>query len=481
MLILAGCAGVLPTDGLDGGATDGTGAGEAADQRLADESIDTVPGDSTAHDAKPADSAPPAHSVPPADSATPFSLTVTDRRIATDSQKVKTPCTWNAHLPKLVTDGSWSYAVFTRYTPGYSGRVSWIYRAKGVGAWSYSGRTLSYVHQPPGLALDTKGRLHVIFSCLAGYTCSTAGVYAGKTTRFYDLIFYKKNKNGSVFLGDAFANYNEYTSASLGYMGIGVDPVGGAATVSLGTSNQPSTKSHFTQRLFKAGAASPALTTVPKVSGASANTLYPQLAFTPAGTLFLSVGELVPGWTSSAQYSHVALFKRKAGGVLTKVFSDSVTNPSNTMLVFTSDLALSSTGKVYFLYLKLPADSNGNCNFLVRELASGVFSKPLGVGCPGSYTQLQLDSKDNLHLLTTSGKQLLLLRSTDGGKSFTKRLITLKQLAVGTKYLQSPTLVKPWSSPKGYDPDVLYGLYSGADAGHNSWYAGSFRIVLNNP
>lgn len=449
----------------------------AVDQAVSDAALDDAVRDAPAG----RDSLPPVDSAPSAESAPPFSFTVTDRLITADSQKVKTPCTWNAHLPKLVTDGVWSYAAFTRYTPAPSGRVSWIYKAKGAGSWSYAGRQLSAVHQPPGLALDTKGWLHVAFDCQAGFTCSTAGVAAGATTRFFDLIFFKHNADGSLFLGDTFANHNEYSGASFGYMGVGVDPVGGAAHVSLATSGQQSTKSHWTQQIFAAGAASPARTTVPKVSGAGANTLYPQLAFTPGGALFLSVGELVPGWTSSAQYSHVALFKRAAGGgALTKVFSDSVSSPDgSTRRVYTSDLALSSTGKVYFLYLKLPADALGNCSYLVRELASGAFSAPLGLGCFGSYTQLQLDSKDNLHLLTAAGKQLKLLRSVDGGKSFAAHLVTLKQPAAGTAYLQGPTLVKPWSSPKGYDPDVLYGLYSGADASHDSWYAGSFSIKLN--
>ena len=190
----------------------------------------------------------------------------------------------------------------------------------------------------------------------------------------------------------------------------------------------------------------------------------------------------MPGWTSSAQYSHVALFKRApGGGALTKVYSDSVANPDgNTRFIYTSDMALSSSGELHLLYLKLPADAQGNCSYLVREQAGGGFSAPQGLGCLGSYTQLQLDSKDNLHLLTVVGGQLKLLRSVDGGMSFSTHVITLKQPAAGTTYLQSPTLVKPWSSPKGYDPDVLYGLYSGADASHGSWYAGSFTIKLNN-
>jgi hypothetical protein len=454
------------------------GEAGSGDQRIpaaVDGSIDSAPADGpcdvTPSDAKSPDAIP--------DAKPPLSYTVNDRLIVADSVKVKTPCTWNAHLPKLVTDGIWSYAVFTRYTPGHAGRLSKIYKAKGSGPWSYGGRQLTAVHQPPGLALDTKGQLHVVFDCLAGFTCSTAGVAAGATTRFYDLIFYKNSTDGSVYLGDSFANHNEFTGASYGYMGVGVDPKGGQAHVSLATSGQQSTKSHFTQQLFQTGTAAPAFATIPKVSGAGANTLYPQLAFNPGGTLYLSVGELVAGWTSSAQYSHVVLFKRPPGGSLTKVYSDSVTNPDgNTRRIYTSDLALSSTGKAYFLYYKLPKDAQGNCSYLVHELATGGFSTPRGVGCHGSYTQLQLDSNDDLLLLTTSGPQLKLLRSTDGGQSFTTHLITLTSQPTASAYLQSPTLVKPWTSPKGYDPDVLFGFYSGADSSNDSWYAGSFTIVV---
>jgi hypothetical protein len=92
VLLAAGCPGEAGSgDQRIPAAVDGS-----IDSSPADGPSDVTPGDANSPDVIP-------------DVKPPLSYTVNDRLIVADSVKVKTPCTWNAHLPKLVTDGTWSW------------------------------------------------------------------------------------------------------------------------------------------------------------------------------------------------------------------------------------------------------------------------------------------------------------------------------------------------------------------------------------
>ena len=402
-----------------------------------------------------------------------YEKNITGEIVFEDNASAMTPSTWNAHLPKLVTNGDWSYSIFTRYdaTGSMENRVSWIYKKyKNGNEWQYTGKEFKNVHQPPGLVLDLDGNLHVFVS------------YLGSPLRFYDFIFKNRNPDGSINF-DNYENYDEWSSDSYGYMGVGVNPKSGTVYTSLATT------SNFVQTIFNVGSKNVQYYTVPKV-GKSTLSLYPQFAFSPNGNMFYTENELISNWNLAGQYSDLGVY-RIVDGHFNLIFSDHVDNPNAVdRWIFHSDMAFDSEGKLYVLYFKKPI-VDGNCYYLLKEKSDGNLSQPIGIKCSSftppkgekcaenSYVQLQIDSRNYIYLLDRNGNNLVLLRSKDDGNTWEQFVLTIPYLLPGTANLSNPTIIKPWSSPVGYNPDVIYGIFSGADSNFYNWYTTTFRIDLS--
>ncbi|MBI5458088.1 hypothetical protein HY971_05205 [Candidatus Kaiserbacteria bacterium] len=294
------------------------------------------------------------------------------------------------------------------------------------------------------------------------------------------MIFTKKNADGSVDFVSSVWNYSEWSGAEWGYMGVGTDPFSGSTFTSLGTSYEP-----LLQTVFKVGVYSPSLIKPVAVS-ASVNQQYQQFAFSPSGKGFYAVNESLYPAPNNTTFGYTnAVLYRFSQGLLTKVFSDHVDAPTDiNKAVLGSDMAYTPDGRLYYMYYKAPA-VNGNCNYLVKENADGSFSSPVGVGCfnqpvfnQGPYPQLQIDSKGNVYILSFDHTNLVLAKSTDDGTTWTRYTVPVNYVPSDTVALTGPTILKPWTSPRGYNPDQLYGIMGGEDTNRNAWYLATFCINL---
>lgn len=382
---------------------------------------------------------------------------IKSQNIFVDGYKATTPSNWNPHLPKIVTDGVWSYAIYTRFTPDHAGRTVWIFKKKNDGGdWQYTGRSLKAVHQPPGIVMDKDGNIHISFECSPNSVCSSGGVSAGNDYLNYNLVFGTHNADGSINFSK-FSNSKGVAEATSGYMGIGTDPVSGQTYVSILTGGDD----HGTQVLFKAGAAAQSAVKIPKLSGQDTTNLYPIIAISPKGEKYVLAGELIPNWVNSAQHRGSSLFRITENGGLEQIFHQRVNDPDGiTRCVHGADIAFDQEGRLYLLYNKKPPDQDGNTTFIVSQGSDGKLGSPRGIGNFGSYGQLQIDSRGRLHLLTFQGKDLYLRTSEDGGATWKITMVPIPNLPAGAGSLAWPTVIKPWTSPKGYNPDVMYGLVS---------------------
>jgi hypothetical protein len=387
---------------------------------------------------------------------------------------------WNARLPKLVTDGMWSYMAFTSYDPSVvSRRVTRIYEKRSDwSAWAFAGRELTGVHQHPGLALDLNGRAHLAFVCEANQQC-TSGASAGSARRFFNLIFGGRNGDRSLDFGGAYANANEWTGTASGYISVGASPARPETYVSLDVyASDPPAGGTSNQLLFTVGGLPSTRISVPRSASTTTKALYPQIAFAPDGTLYYSVSEIVYPYANVAQYSDVALY-RLSGTTLVKVFSDRVPDPDGVARwIYASDMTVGVDGTLYFVYFKHPT-ANGHCSYLVTVGPDGAVSAPRGVGCRSNYVQAQADTGGALYLVQQQGLTVVVSKSVDQGRTWTDIRYSPLHLPDGTTGLSDVTLVKPWSSVGGYDPNVLYGFFAGVDARGSSSYARTFTIKLS--
>ncbi len=403
-------------------------------------------------------------------------FSIVDDIITIDAERsITAPSTWNAHLPKMVVGPVWSYAVFSRFQADVNNRVAWVYKKRtGESSWVFTGRFFNYLHQLPGIVMDTRGDVHIVFDCMPqNHECSGGGVTAQDNTRYYHLVFNGRNSDGSVDFVHSFLNSNEWVQESYGYMNIAVNPASGTVLGSLATN------ADFNNHVFSLGVSAPRFDFVPKLDTTS-KLAYLQFAISPNGTTYVAVNELRRDWKSSAEYTGIAVY-RYSGGAFQKVFSDTVPAADGvSSFIFGSDMSFNQQGRLYALYHKSPSVGN-DCNYLMKEGLDGIFtSTRLSLGCLGSYPQLQIDSDNVLRVLGAHKKKLVIFSSDDDGITWDKRSLALSRLVTDTTQLAYPTLIKPWSSPLGYTPDVLRGYYAGLDDSNASWYAGSFCIPLRD-
>ena len=392
---------------------------------------------------------------------------------------VSTPATWNAHLPKLVGDGTAWYAVHTHFPQDTNGRYAAILRrpvGAALDAWTEVAR-VSYPHQPPGVVMDTSRRMHMVFDCLrpAGQdvSCFQGGAgTAGNTSRFYHLVF--SARDASDFLRfDSYANDNAWTAESNGYHGIG--------TTSDGTTIWAFANANWGRVVqWSNGGQSGTTTTLTIPVG---TLLYPIIAGHPslgAGQLTLYAGEFDPAGGNNAAYlastgytgttSSLQQFFRRAPSQI----EPGATN------AYPSDLLYDESGTLYALSY-LP-DGSGGCSELLRF--DGGTSQPptiLPVGCVSNYAKLKFSSLGILYLLTPgSGADVRIGVSADRGETWSWHTVPIMGLpSNGDIRYVGFTPIKAYTSPTVHDPDRWVVFFSGLEASNQarSSYVGELAIA----
>jgi hypothetical protein len=443
-------------------------------------------------------------------------------RIVEDSRRSSVASTFDPHLAKLVTDGKWSYAIFTRTTSPYTGQRAWIFKRRAESQdWKFTGREFRHLLNFPGLLFDKAGRLHVVFTCLEGEACTHPAV-GGDTPagRFYDLIFRKHRRNGAIELGRRapFSNHNECMCSAWGYPTASTDP-------DTGQSLAATSLYDYEQALFELGTSRPEHVQVPSAFPPS-YPLYPQIAISPGGVRYYAASELMdeddhdegeeperPG--ELEMYKAVVLYRLTGLSLSARpVFSDYVDAPEGQHeLIYQSNMAFGPGGELYLLYMKREAGVESPCpssavtdftrpgrGFLVKETSpgSGTFGTPIEVGCHGWSADLQVDRSGRIYIVEDDyapgddpGAKLTVSVSSDGGANWNRHTYDVPHgpqgLPKGSTDIWQPTLIKPWTSAHGYDPDVLHGMVANwrTEPGKSpmygrSWSALEFRIKVQD-
>ena len=445
-------------------------AGDSGDDSPLDAQIDASSGDAGVGEAAPGDAGA---FVPGAANA---------ELISTSPARVLTPPAWNEHLPKLVGDGSFLYAVHTYFMDPVGTRFAAILRrpaapAIGAGHWTEVARVTT-PHQPPGVVMDTSLRMHMVFDCLRpGATdveCFPGGAGTqGNTSRFYHLVFGARDAGGALRF-DTYANANEWTAESNGYHGVGTT-ADGATWWSLADANW----ARVVQWSKGAQGGTVATLTLP-----NAYLLYPIHAAHPAlgsGELVAYAGEFDPGGGNNASYLASTAYSGNLSG-LSQLFrrAPSASAPG-TVAAFPSDIAFDAAGTLYALsYL---ASDGGRCTELLR-FDGGLGAPPtiLPVGCASDYATLHFSRAGVLYLLTdASGASVTLGVSPDRGATWTWHNIPIQGVPASSGDVQFHgfTPVKPYTSPALFDPDTLVFFFYGADAenGVSNSYLGVIRLT----
>ena len=460
MAALLACSGGSSTGAPDAGGDGPTGADANAEP----------PGDAS-------DSAtPPGEAAVDAGPFVPTAANV--ELIATSPARVLTPPAWNEHLPKLVGDGMFDYAVHTYFTDATDTRYAAILRrpaapAIGAGQWTEVARVTT-PHQPPGVVMDTSLRLHMVFDCLRpGATdveCFPGGAGTqGNTSRFYHLVFATRDGSGALRF-DTYGNTNEYTAESNGYHGIGTT-ADGATWWSLADANW----ARVVQWSEGAQEGTVATLTVP-----NAYLLYPIHGAHPmlgSTQLVLYAGEFDPNGGNNASYLASTAFSGNLSG-LSELFRRAPPSAApGTIAAFPSDIAFDAAGTLYALSY-LPSDG-GQCTELLR-FDGGLGKAPtiLPVGCDSDYATLHFSRAGVLYLLTdATGPAVTLGVSADRGQSWSRHTIPLQGVPAssGDVGFHGFTPVRAYTSPALFDPDELLFFFYGVDANNgvvNSYMGG---------
>ena len=387
---------------------------------------------------------------------------------------VSTPPTWNAHLPKLVGDDDFLYAAHTHFPQDIAGRFTAVMRRpRGGGSWTEVAR-VSYPHQHVGLAMDTSSRLHMVFDCLrpagAPVSCFTGGAGTGSlTSRFYHLVFSARDASGALRF-DAYANRNEWTSESNGYLGLG--------TAANGTTWWALADSAWNRVVqYQEGSNVGTVTTLSVPPG---YLLYPILAAPGAsspdtGLLVLYAGEFDPSGGNNASYVASTGYSGSVGG-LSQLFRRAPATPQpGTSAAFPSDLTFDNDGTL--LALSRLAEGPMQCTELLRfDGGLGAAPTVIKLGCLATYAKLQVASNDALYLLTNGqGQSFRVGVSADRGDNWEFHDVPITGLpSNGDVSFRGMTPVKPYTSASLYDPDVMRFFFSGADGSgtaRHSYYA----------
>jgi len=380
------------------------------------------------------------------------------------------PPTWNAHLSKLASDGEYLYVAHTHYPAEVENRSTHIM----VRPWGSPGEgfgevaTLYHVHQPPGIVMDTSGRLHMVFDCLraggVATNCFQGGAGTGDNLiRFYHLIFSAHQADG-VLRFDTYQNYNEWTAETNGYHGLGTTADGYTWWSLMDSSYRRQVQWWYSSDQYG---------TLNPLSLSGVYLLYPIHACHPdtgSDNLLLFLGKWDPNAGNNAAYLGSIAYR---GALSLFDFTQLVDLPALMDVTtggFPSDVSTSPDGSTTWLLNYRPKPS-GECNELLQYPADLSGSpEPVDVGCTGTYTTLQVSRSGVLYTLSpaSAGKFMRLRVSRDQGLSWTEEDVPIQGLPDNgdTRYV-GITAIKPYTSPMVYDPDRMVFFFSGRDDNQN--------------
>jgi hypothetical protein len=368
--------------------------------------------------------------------------------------RVKTSAAWNANLPKLAGDDKFLYAVHTHFADDVATRFAAIVRRSGT-TWTEVAR-IAHPHQPPGVVMDSKNQLHLVFDCLrpalADVNCFQGGAgTAGVGSRFYHLVFSARDGAGALRF-DTYANANEYTALSNGYHGLGV--TAGGVVWSLADASWKSV-----------------------VMGATAATLArpdTYLLYPIHAPPWMYAGEFDPKSGTNAGYPASVAFE---GEPLSERFRLTPTTAVAAGAVgsFPSDIAFDDKGVAFILAYRVDGP---RCTEL-RRFDDGPSKPPkvFSLGCIDNYAKLQISRDGTVWVLAAAGDGKMQLGwSRDRGATF-----EWKQLSItgsGDARFYGATPIKPYTSPGIYDPDRLVFFFAGVDAAGEAQNSYLGTIVL---
>jgi hypothetical protein len=401
-----------------------------------------------------------------------------------------TPASWNPNLPKMVSDGRTLYVSHASYPTNIADRKAVIlHRPVAGGSWVRDtpvGEEFRNLHQPIGLALDKvngTGQLHAVFNCVgssSGATpCYRGGVNsAGNLLRFYHL-FFPANAAGVRDLS-VYGNANEFTGENNGYMGIGTLS-GGSVVWTLNSGTK------ISERLFQQfdfTSMPPEKTLQPLVAPTSTRGyLYPIVAVgtEPLGYDFVTfLGEYDSAAANNVSYESAVLYGYKNGvpELITQVTPDrSNVDGSTPIGAFDSEAVMAPNGDLHVVaYVRPNLTPGALCadNRLVtvsgvgasRTITQRILPGPSG-SCLGTYLKLQVAPNGNLFALAGGAFGSANIGvSTNEGATWTwyNMPLAISGRASADLSFGNYTLIRPDSSPLGYDPKKMVFFFSGFQA-----------------
>jgi hypothetical protein len=460
-LLFMGCSGEVANDAgadvrrsdvvedvsaLDSLAQD-DGLADAGDALSSDVNVSDVGGDRTV-----------AHDVVDAGMGVVVPSEIAAEVVFESSAGAATPPTWNAHLPKLVGDDRFFYAVYTHAADAVSSRYAAVLRrARSGGAWTEVAR-FQNIHQPPGVVMTRAGALHVTFGCLRSSpgvdaTCFAGGAGTnGLNNRYYRFVFSARDASGAL-RWDTYANYSEWTAESNGYAGIAVAPNDDVQWSLLDAA--------YNRVVFRSSGA--AGSTVATLSEAGRALLYPLSAWDGARAL-LFAGEFDRSGGSNAGYPASSLFSLGAGGAarVLRVVPE-VPVGAGMIGAFPSDLEVTRDGTIYALAYQRRAGSV--CTALFRSDGGDRFDS-VPVRCFDTYARLQLVDDGTLVLVATgTGARVHVGVSTNRGDSWSWSDVAVRGTHPADVSIYGYTLIDPRSSPGIFQSNQVHMVFSGSDSG----------------
>ncbi len=401
------------------------------------------------------DSAPPADtSDSDSDTATPdpLELIAHVEVIGRSPSAVATPPTWNANLPKLAGDGQFYYAVHTWYPDDAAARHADILsRPIDGGEWSVLA-TVDMPHQPPGLVIDTEGRLHLAFACQRpgndDVTCFPGGAGTqGNSRRFYHLVFETRAADGR-YDPSTYGNWNEWTAATNGYLGLGTTP-DGTTWWSLADDSW--------RRVVMSWGPGGDVDELATLDFSPDYLLYPVHASLSVREMLLFAGLFDPAGGNNAAYDAAVAFLGN-GSEFTPVYQVAPGSGAS-LAAFPDDALLDEAGATVLAYV-----DDGACDTVLATRLAETDEQETALGCVGTYPKLHRDG-DTLWLLSPSATTAWqVARSGDAGLSWTWATIPVEGLDPGDVTLTGFTLVRPDTAPLAHDPAVIRFFASGLDA-----------------
>lgn len=446
----------------------------ASDASVSDASVSDAAQDAAPNDTRSADANDGA--VEPDAGPIVVPATISGQLVDRLAMRVDTPPTWNSHIPKLVSDGAFLYAIVHHSPPGptTNRRTRILRRAIDGEEWSLAA-TMEGLHQPPAASFDSEDRLHLAFDCLhnagAVQTCFQGGVSsAGIRSRAYHLVFGARSEDGALRF-DTYTNRDEWTLVSDGYHGIGSNSLGQTvwSFLSDGAPRILQTTTGETTGTF------------PGLERDAVTFLYPIHIPLEDGSVLSFVADFDSSGGTNAGYPSASLLQTTTEGtenLLTLRPTPAVA--SGTVGAFPSDLDVDVDGT--FLALAYRQDeAAGTCTELLR-FEDGIHMPPVTVpvGCLSNYAKLQVASDGQLFIISSGGpaRSFPLVHSDDGGATWTWHSIAIDIPDSPEETYIAPTPLEARTSVSGFDPDVIRFVFSGTNAaGANALYYAELSLA----